>query len=71
MNKKMKVKIIITDHWLSFQHGLFNGTECEATPYYTSTKKLKGYKVKSKRTSTDIYFKENEVEIINPKPHTT
>lgn len=60
----IKVRIIITDKYLSFEHKLWNGTECEATPNYTSTKKLKGYIVKSKTKGTDIYMRPNEIEIL-------
>lgn len=62
----VRVKIIITDHYLSFEHKLWNGTECEAIPEYTSTKKLKGYKVKSKVNGNDIYMRVHEVEILTP-----
>lgn len=67
MDKKpVRVRIIITDHYLSFEHKLWNGVECEAIPNYTSTKKLKGYIVKSKTRGTDIYMRINEIEILPP-----
>ncbi len=59
----MKAKIIVTDHYLSFHHGLYNGTFLEVIPIYTSTKILKCYKVKSKKTGVDIYLDVNEIEI--------
>lgn len=60
-----KVKIIVVDNYLSFEHGLFSGMVCDATPNYTSTKKLKGYIVKSKKKyDSNIYMRVDEVEVL-------
>ena len=65
MDKKpIRVKILVVDSYLSFEHKLWGGTECEAIPNYTSTKKLKGYIVKSKTKGTNIYMRIHEVEIL-------
>ncbi len=47
-NREVKVKLIVVDHYLSFERGMYSGMEFQATPNYTSTKKLKGYKIKDK-----------------------
>lgn len=64
MNKTpIKLKIKVVDEYLSFEHKLYSGTECEAIPQYTSTKKLKGYKVKSKTNGKYIFVNGDEVEL--------
>ena len=62
--KVIKVRLIIADHYLSFHHGLFKGMILDATPRYTSTKRLKGYGVDSKKTGTDLFVRTNEIEIM-------
>lgn len=62
--KIVRVKLIVTDNYLSFHHGLFNGIECDATPSYTSTKRLKGYKIKSAKNDMICYVNVDEVEIL-------
>lgn len=63
-DETVRVKLIVVDEYLSFQHGLYSGMEMDAVPNYTSTKKLKGYKVKSKRDRKDIYVNINEIETL-------
>ncbi len=68
MDKRpVKVRIIIYDKYLVTKHKLYRLSHHMATPNYTSTKKLKGYIVKSKTEGTDIYMKIHEVEILNPQ----
>lgn len=64
----IKAKINIVDNYLSFEHRLYKGVECEATPNYTSTKKLKGYLVKNKKNERWIHMKIDELEFLAAPP---
>lgn len=60
--KEIKVKLIIADHYLSFEYGLYKGMILDAIPRYTSTKKLKGYGVISPKKRTEIFLNLNEIK---------
>lgn len=62
----VKVKILIAEDYICLHHKLWKGRIIEAVPNYTSTKKLKGYIIKSPTTGKNVYMKIDEVKVLTP-----